>query len=183
MPFCGRYINSYPACVPSSSTSRSFPEWISSDTNEDLNAIREKDRWVQQETDATIAERIEQERLLGKKHYRYFRNKDCQDAYAAYTCWLNFPRCDEFQETFPLRQSAFENMFRVCRFEQDLWRCGTTSLMEMTNGPRGPSFLVSHFVRTSLIVEESRKQCVHQASEDEYLLSSMLEWPVLSCCF
>jgi len=124
MPFCGKYINSYPPCVPASSTSRSAPEWISSDANEDLNAIREKDRWVQQETDAMIAERIEQERILGKKHYRYFRNKDCQDAYAAYTCWLNFPRCDEFQETLPLCQSACENMFRVCGFEQDVWRCG-----------------------------------------------------------
>eukprot|EP00975_Prorocentrum_lima_P024643 5179651-Prorocentrum_lima.AAC.1 len=34
--------SSYPPCVPASSTSRSVPEWISSDANEDLNAIREK---------------------------------------------------------------------------------------------------------------------------------------------
>lgn len=121
MPFCGKYVNSYPVCVPGSSTSPSVPEWLSSDANEDLDAIRAKDSWVEQETAKTIAEKIEQERLLGKSHYS--RNKDCQDAYAAYTCWLNFPRCDEFQESLPLCQSACQNMFRVCNFEQDLWRC------------------------------------------------------------
>mmetsp|Transcript_25604 Transcript_25604/g.40203 ORF Transcript_25604/g.40203 Transcript_25604/m.40203 type:complete len:247 (-) Transcript_25604:49-789(-) len=123
MPFCGKYVNSYPTCVPASSTSPTVPEWLSSDANEDTNAIRAKDTWLEQETAKTIADRIEQERSLGKSHYRYFRNKDCQDAYTAYICWLNFPRCDEFQESMPLCQSACENMFRVCGFEQDLWRC------------------------------------------------------------
>ncbi|KAL7498343.1 hypothetical protein ACHAWT_009391 [Skeletonema menzelii] len=106
LPFCGKYINSYTPCMP-----------------EDLNAIREKDRWVQLQATKTVEERIEKERLLGKKHYRYYRNKDCQDSFNAYMCWLNFPRCDEFQESLPLCQSACENMFRVCGFEQDLWRC------------------------------------------------------------
>ena len=126
MPFCGRYVSSYAPCVPaSSSTSSSVPEWLfsSDSTNQDLNAIQEKDRWVELQTVQTIEERIEQERLLGKNHYRYYGNKDCQDAYAAYVCWLNFPRCDEFQESLPICQSACENMFRVCGFEKDLWRC------------------------------------------------------------
>lgn len=123
IPFCGKYVNNYPVCVPASSTSPSVPEWLSSDANEDLEAIRAKDSWVEQETAKTIAERIEQERLLGKSQHRYYRNKDCQDAYAAYTCWLNFPRCDEFQESLPLCQSACQNMFSVCGFSKDLWRC------------------------------------------------------------
>jgi hypothetical protein len=123
LPFCGKYINNYPPCVPASSSSKSFPDWLSDDAKGDKNVIRVKDRWVQETVTNTIAERIEQERLLGKSHYRYFRNTDCQDAYAAYTCWLNFPRCDGFQESLPLCQSTCENMFRVCGFEQDLWRC------------------------------------------------------------
>ncbi len=70
----------------------------------------------------TIATRIEKERSLGASHH-YFRNQDCQDAYAAFSCWLNFPRCDDFQESLPLCQSACKNMFRACGFKSDLWRC------------------------------------------------------------
>ena len=121
MPFCGKYVNSYAPCVPQASAA-SLPGWLTSDANVDLKALREKDRWVQEETSATIAERIENERIFSNKH-RYFKNNDCQEAYKAYTCWLNFPRCDEFQESLPICASACENMFRVCGFEKDLWRC------------------------------------------------------------
>ena len=63
MPFCGRYVSSYAPCVPaSSSTSSSVPEWLSSDSNQDLNAIQEKDRWVELQTVQTIEERIEWQR-------------------------------------------------------------------------------------------------------------------------
>lgn len=79
------------------------------------------------------------------------RNMDCQEAYARYTCWLNFPRCsDDFDESLPMCQSgelseyipcftfelehiifidncavlpACENLFRVCGFASDIWRC------------------------------------------------------------
>ncbi|KAL7430155.1 hypothetical protein ACHAXM_002056 [Skeletonema potamos] len=121
LPFCGKYVNNYPPCVPLSSSST--PSWLSDDAKEDNNIIRAKDRWVQDTVTNTIAERIEQERALGKSHYRYFQNKDCQDAFAAYTCWLNFPRCDGYQSSLPLCVSTCENMFRVCGFEQDLWPC------------------------------------------------------------
>ncbi|KAL7452063.1 hypothetical protein ACHAWC_004482 [Mediolabrus comicus] len=80
-----------------------------------------KDEWVEETVTNTIATRIEQEKSLGTTHY--FRNQDCQDAYAAFSCWLNFPRCDDFQESLPLCQSACENMFRACGFKSDLWRC------------------------------------------------------------
>ena len=40
-------------------------------------------------------------------------------------CWLNFPRCNDFQESLGLCQSVCENLFRVCGFASDLWRCET----------------------------------------------------------
>jgi hypothetical protein len=46
-----------------------------------------------------------------------------KDAYKRYFCWVNFPRCDEFEETLPMCQSACENFFRVCGYEEDLWMC------------------------------------------------------------
>lgn len=46
-----------------------------------------------------------------------------KDAYKQYFCWVNFPRCDEFEETLPMCQSVCENFFRVCGFDEDLWMC------------------------------------------------------------
>ena len=132
MPFCGRWIASYfSPCVPSTPTK----EWAAADENfpggrlsisdgqEDVVSIRNKDKWVETTVNKAIASRIEQEKQQGKSHYRYFRNDDCQEAYAKYTCWLNFPRCDDFDESLPLCQSVCENLFRVCGFESDIWRC------------------------------------------------------------
>jgi len=125
LPFCGKFVHYYPTCVPAASSSRSYDDipnfLVSSDDNADVVSIREKDEWVEETVTNTIATRIEQEKSLGTAHY--FRNQDCQDAYAAFSCWLNFPRCDDFQESLPLCQSACENMFRACGFKSDLWRC------------------------------------------------------------
>ena len=46
-----------------------------------------------------------------------------KDAYKRYFCWVNFPRCDEFEETLPMCQSVCENFFRVCGYDNDLWMC------------------------------------------------------------
>ena len=46
-----------------------------------------------------------------------------KDAYKRYFCWVNFPRCDEFEETLPMCQSVCENFFRVCGYDDDLWMC------------------------------------------------------------
>lgn len=90
----------------------------------DTVSIQTKDNWVQKTVASTIANRIEKERELGSNYYHFYQNKDCQEAYAKFTCWLNFPRCDDFfEDSLPLCQSACENLFRVCGFESDLWRC------------------------------------------------------------
>lgn len=136
MPYCGRYIaNYYSPCVPS----RPSDEWASPDANfqfgrlmkgetketmTDVASIQTKDKWVEETVTSTIQSRIELEREQGSSHYHFYQNKDCQEAFARYSCWLNFPRCDEFFEnSLPLCQSACENFFRACKFETDLWRC------------------------------------------------------------
>ena len=58
---------------------------------------------------------------------RFYKNKDCQNAYKNYMCWINFPRCDlSTDETLPTCRSACENYFISCGYEQKLWRCGKT---------------------------------------------------------
>ena len=133
MPFCGRFIASYYSpCVPSNPTQEwlepdaNFPEGrlISTDSQEDIHSIRAKDKWVQDSVTSTISTHVESEKIKGSSHYHYFRNNDCQEAFARYSCWLNFPRCsDEFNESLPMCQSSCENLFSVCGFASDLWRC------------------------------------------------------------
>ncbi len=107
MPFCGRYIaNYYPPCVPNNGAfelkkDRNFPNG----RNQLTTAM--KDRWVEVQVMAIIAERIAIEtnktaRKLGVDEYgtkgkrtrvRFHKNKACQKAYERYACWVNFPRC------------------------------------------------------------------------------------------
>ena len=112
MPFCGRFISSYYSpCVPSKPTI----EWTAADANflsgrlstdgEDIASIRNKDSWVEENVSRAVQARIDTEKEQGSSHY--FRNKDCQEAYARYTCWLNFPRCsDDSDESLPMCQSG-----------------------------------------------------------------------------
>jgi len=139
LPFCGQYIASYYSpCVPATPTNA----WVEADAKfpagrlldisssgtdndnnddgnkEDVYSIRYKDRWVEQTVTSAIQSRI------GLDKHDPFKKKDCQAAYAKFTCWLNFPRChDEFDESLPMCQSACENLFRVCNFASDMWRC------------------------------------------------------------
>ena len=136
LPYCGRFVASYYSpCVPSKPTDA----WIAPDANfpngrlaasdqknvvgvigggdeeEDVHSIRNKDAWVEQTVTRTIQARIDLEKQQGSSHYHYFRNKDCQEAYARYTCWLNFPRCsDEFDETLPMCQSGESHSLVRC---------------------------------------------------------------------
>ena len=132
MPFCGKWIaNYYSPCVPSRPTRTwleadghfPFGRLSSDDGEEDVYSVRTKDAWVEETVSITIQARIEMGKKKGRKHFRFHKNKDCQEAYARYSCWLNFPRCDEFEESLPLCQSACENLFRVCGFATDIWRC------------------------------------------------------------
>jgi hypothetical protein len=123
MPFCGKYLASYyPFCAPS-------PPAIAMFQN---HTIRSKDRWIEEQVTSTIANRIAIEtKGLGedgqKAKKRFHKNRACQDAYKRYACWLNFPRCDEFEDSLPLCTSVCENFFRVCNYEEDLWRCSADS--------------------------------------------------------
>ena len=70
---------------------------------------------------------------------RFYKSKDCQDAFTNFMCWINFPRCDpETGETLPTCRSACENFFITCGYESKLWRCGKTKYF---NGyfPESPS--------------------------------------------
>lgn len=146
LPYCGRWIASYYSpCVPSKPTEEwtaagaNFPDGrlISSDDQVDIYSIRAKDAWVEQTVTTAIQARIDLEKQNGSSHYHYFRNKDCQEAYARYeniiclstfdilvsyelfqhrryTCWLSFPRCsDEFDESLPMCQSGEYSMLRM----------------------------------------------------------------------
>ncbi|KAL7443646.1 hypothetical protein ACHAXH_009505, partial [Discostella pseudostelligera] len=136
LPFCGRWIGNYYApCVPSTPTDA----WTAADTNfpfgrlvgtsddgqqVDIHSIRSKDSWIEQTVTNSIQSRIEMEKMQGSRYYHYYQNKDCQDAYARYTCWINFPRCsDDTGESLPVCQSVCENLFRVCGFASEIWRC------------------------------------------------------------
>ncbi|KAL9189140.1 hypothetical protein ACHAXT_011630 [Thalassiosira profunda] len=130
MPFCGRFIASYyKPCVPSLPTKEwaaadaNFPDGriISSDARVDAQMIRKKDSWVEESVTSAVQARVEAEKQRGSRHYR--GNKDCEEAFARYQCWLNFPRCSDLDESLPMCTSSCENLFRVCGLESDLWRC------------------------------------------------------------
>lgn len=60
---------------------------------------------------------------------RFTRNQDCQKAFEAYMCYINFPRCyydqtaNEHKST-RLCTSACKNFFKACNYDKSLWRCG-----------------------------------------------------------
>ena len=93
MPFCGRWITSYYSpCVPSRPTN----EWAPADKNfqlgrlttdekADITSVRTKDDWVENYVSQFVETRIERERADGNRHF--YKNKDCQEAFARFTCW------------------------------------------------------------------------------------------------
>jgi len=73
------------------------------------------------------------EGTVGSLMVHFFKNTQCQEAYKSYFCYLNFPRCDEAQNTLLLCRSACENFFQACRYPKSdasgnmsmgMWRCG-----------------------------------------------------------
>lgn len=160
MPFCGKYIAAYyPVCVPKTQAfdgDHNFPRGRFK-----YHTVQSKDRWVERTVASMIEQRIALEtnktaRQLGvdehgkpgKTRVRFHKNRDCQEAYKRYFCYLNFPRCgklllklrmpaaliynnlhhvsnlvDDFEQSLPLCQSVCQNFFRACGMEEDLWRC------------------------------------------------------------
>jgi hypothetical protein len=52
------------------------------------------------------------------------KSDDCEAALSRYMCWVNFPRCDEFDESLPMCVSACENFIRVCGYSASYQMCG-----------------------------------------------------------
>lgn len=135
MPFCGEVVK-YPACLPKyqslpPTTSHQYGRW----TN---HTILKKDQWVMENYFNFVESRIEIEtnrtlKRQGKNEYgdsgrvikRFHKNKDCQNSYKNYFCFINFPRCDvERDLTLPTCRSVCENYMKSCKYERGLWRCG-----------------------------------------------------------
>lgn len=138
MPFCGRFI-SYVPCVP-------YPAYTEPEAQPDRNfpfgrwknhTITHKDAWVKENVKANIFYRLSleiDEKLQDKgvnEHGhkkeiqpRFRDNDDCKYAYIKYMCWINFPRCDETENSLLTCKSSCENFFKSCNYEQKLWRCG-----------------------------------------------------------
>ena len=61
----------------------------------------------------------------GHVRKRFLKRFDCQNAFKAMFCYINFPRCyPEEDKSLPTCKSACENFFRTCNYEYGLWRCG-----------------------------------------------------------
>ena len=143
MPFCFDAVT-YPACIPKYIVlppSREFPlgRWHN-------NTAYNKDQWIEQSVTSHMIERIGYEKNktmngvggtnrnefgdIGHTRKRFTLPNgqprlDCQLAFKNYFCWINFPRCDvTLDQTLPTCKSACENFFRVCNYENGLWRCG-----------------------------------------------------------
>jgi hypothetical protein len=71
------------------------------------------------------------EGTVGSILVHFLKNDACQEAYKRYFCYLNFPRCDEAQNSLLLCRSACENFFKACGYPKSpgnmtlgMWRCG-----------------------------------------------------------
>ena len=67
---------------------------------------------------------------MGSIMVHFLKNTECQEAYKAYFCYLNFPRCDAAQNSLLMCDSACKSFFRACRYpyssnaNESMWRCG-----------------------------------------------------------
>ncbi|CAM9264295.1 unnamed protein product [Pylaiella littoralis] len=133
-PFCASYIK-YSACVPKYDplpASRDFPDgrWFN-------NTMGIKDAWIEQHYNEIVNYRLEVEdnkdlQKQGIDEYgnngspvpRFTDNTDCQKAFKAYMCYINFPRCDDNGNSLVTCRSACENLMVACQNQKDMWRCG-----------------------------------------------------------
>jgi len=140
MPFCESHTN-YELCLPEEKyipPDRNFPNgrWNNF-------TVRAKDDYIRRmitgnihwRIDLETKWRLQEENPLCKKppcnewgeHKeiipRFFQSPQCKNAYKAYACWLNFPRCDRFGNSLSMCKTACHNFFKYCGYEDDLWRC------------------------------------------------------------
>ncbi len=146
MGYCGSSIflpasgksreNHYVPCVPRDQTlppDLNFPEGRF--TN---HTVRTKDTWIRDFVKYYVEERIKIENNVenedngvdeygrkGATAIRFSKIKDCEQAFKAYACYVNFPRCDtKTNESLPMCKSTCENLFKSCDYPEQMWRCG-----------------------------------------------------------
>ena len=71
-------------------------------------------------------EDVEGDKCKWDKDYEVCRPRymnDCSQAYMNFFCFLNFPRCDEYENSLILCKSVCENYFISCGYSER-WRCG-----------------------------------------------------------
>ena len=142
LPFCGTVVT-YSACVPNTLEGVGGSSPVAKDRRfidgrYSNHTAREKDEWVERtvkemikyrlglEVNDTLLDKGEDEYgIEGGIEPRFHRNADCRNAYKNYMCWINFPRCEKgTKQSLMTCRSSCENFFRVCGYEEDLWRCG-----------------------------------------------------------
>lgn len=135
MGFCADLVSGYIPCVPKEQAlppTREFP------LGRFLNhSTYLKDQWVEEMYKEVVRTRegyeaskvlkkagVDENGLVGKVYPRFKKHKDCYDAYKAYMCWANFPRCDDRGRSLPMCTSVCLNFFKACGYELDMVRCG-----------------------------------------------------------
>ena len=148
IPFCGRYVATYPLCLP-----RTDDVALPADQNfpkgrfENFNTLT-KDMWIEETALATIANNPD----------LFSTNTDCQDSYKRYICYLNYPRCDDYEESLPLCSSVCENLLAACGLDKEELRSfctndatGTTVLSDGGTLPITTSFPGQPFVANKFL--------------------------------
>mmetsp|Transcript_25809 Transcript_25809/g.53669 ORF Transcript_25809/g.53669 Transcript_25809/m.53669 type:complete len:432 (-) Transcript_25809:12-1307(-) len=144
--------NYYVPCVPRDQSlpkDRNFPQG-----RFQAHTVREKDRWIHDFVNEYIfnpvygrikvekSEKDDDEEV--DEYLRPDRDTEirfseptgrCKDAYMAYQCWINFPRCDvNTNESLPMCRSACENMMEICGYPEHMWRCGDARYFNSQDG-------------------------------------------------
>lgn len=141
--FCGPVLQDslrdYRPCVPAT------------DTNWPQHNLAAKDRWIEANFNRIIESRKRREWnfLEGIPDLYTFQNEeygldiriynedeaeeeawgipnDCEKAFKNYFCWINFPRCDDEDNSLMMCRSACENLFRSCGYDSSMSRCGSS---------------------------------------------------------
>ena len=148
IPFCGKYVATYPLCLPrvdNVAPDQNFPKGR---FGESFNTLT-KDMWIEETALATIASNPE----------LFSTNADCQDSYKRYICYLNYPRCDDNENSLPLCSSVCENFVAACGLDNYKEFCtndaagtsvstdGATS--PITTGFPGQPFVANKFLPKS----------------------------------
>jgi len=117
------------------------------------NTVFLKDQWIGQKATEHIYRQLgfESNKTMknlnrdiyghrGHVRKRFTKKLDCQAAFKAMFCYINFPRCIPGEDiSLPTCKSACENFFRTCNYEYGLWRCGPSKWFN-GNEPELPAY-------------------------------------------